>query len=179
MKGDTPTASIKLTPEYMIAGFQRFRSLHPSRYLSLAAKVFALGFLAPLAIWMVSLGSVITGSIFAALGVFLFFAHLLDKWLIRRSFQKSPFRYHELTIDFSDDCFHVRSAKQDSKLQWETFTNFAEFKDGFLLYLGPHSFHWIPLSSLDNPSQVAELATLLQAKIKKYKIVEPVARSSS
>lgn len=174
-----PTASIKFTSDFLIVAFQRYRRQHRGRYVGLAIKSLALVFLAPVAIWMFWREHILMGISFLALSVFMFFAHHVDYWLIRRSFRKSPYCDEDVTIELSDAGFHVRSSKQDSRLQWTAFTKVVYFKDGFLLFQGPKSFIWIPLSSLSYPSQAAELATLLRSKIPTHKTIEPSAEPNS
>ncbi|MBX3734944.1 MAG: YcxB family protein [Verrucomicrobiae bacterium] len=170
-----PTASIKFTSDYLIAAFQRYRRQHRGRYVGLAIKLLALALLAPLAFWMFWQEHLVIGGLFAALSVFMFFAHHVDYWLARRSFTKSPYRDEDVLIEFTDAGFHARSPKQDTKLQWSAFTKVAHFRDGFLLFQGPKFFNWIPFSSLGSPSQAAELSAFLRSKISEHKIVEPSA----
>lgn len=174
-----PTASIKFTPDFLVVALQRYRRQHRGRYVGLAIKLLALTLLAPLAIWMFWQGHVVIGSLFAALSMFMFFAHHVDYWLARRSFWKSPFRNEDVTIEFTGEGFHARSPKQDTKLQWSAFTRVAHFRDGFLLFQGPKFFNWIPMSSLGSPSQAAELETLLRAKVQDHRIVEQDAPPNS
>ena len=168
-----PTASIKGTSDFLIEGLQRYRRQHRARYVMLVIRVLAAVLLAPLTILTFWQGPVVIGVFLMALTVVMFFGHHVDYWCARRSFRKSPFRDEDVEIDFSDTGFHARSPKQDVKLQWSVFTRVAHFKDGFLLLQGPNVFNWVPLSSLGDPSQAAELAALLRSKISEHKIVEP------
>ena len=170
-----PTASVKFTPDFLVEALQRYRRQHRSRYVGLAIKLVALALLAPLAIWMFWQGHVLIGIFFAALGVCMFFAHHVDYWVARRSFRKSPYRDEDVTIQFSEAGVHALSPKQDTNLQWSVFTKVAHFRDGFLLFQGPKSFNWIPLSSLGNASQAAELESLLRSKIPVHNIVDQSA----
>jgi hypothetical protein len=168
-----PTASIRFTSDFLIETFRRYRRQHRGRYVRFAVKLFAVALLAPLGILMFWQRQVATGVFLAALTIFMFFAHHVDYWLARRSFRKSPYCDEDVVIEFSDTGVHARSPKQDTKLQWSAFTRVAHFKDGFLLFQGSKLVNWIPLSSLDGPSQAAELAALLQSKISEHKVVEP------
>lgn len=174
-----PTASIKFTSDFLIEAFQRYRRQHRGRYVGLAIKLLALAGLAPIAIWMFWQGHIVIGILFAALSVFMFFAHHIDFWLARRSFRKSPYRDEDVTIELTEAGFHARSPKQDTKLQWSAFTKVAHFKDGFLLFQGPSFFFWIPLSSLAGASEAGELQAILRSKISEHKIVEPAAAPKS
>jgi hypothetical protein len=112
--------------------------------------------------------------IFLAFAVGVAFSGHLDRWLIRRSLAKSPFRDDELTITFDEVGFHASSAKQDVKLRWEVFSRVAHFQDGVLLFQGPRTFNWIPFSAMA-PGHAAKLDLLLREHIKQHKIVQAAA----
>jgi hypothetical protein len=169
-----PTASIKFTSDFLTAAMKRYRRVHWSRYVIFAIKVVAVTLLVPLAVWMIWKDQLLVGIFLAALSGFMFVAHHVDDWLACRAFRKSPYRDDELTIEFTDGGFHARSSKQDTALQWSAFTRMVEFRDGFLLFQGPTFYNWIPLSSLIDGSQAAELAELLRSKIADQRIVEPI-----
>lgn len=167
-----PTAFIKFTPDFQIAALQRYSDQRRGRHVRLAIKLLALVLLAPHVVWMFWQEQFVIGVFFAALSVFVFFAHRVDYWFAQRVFMKSPYRDEDVLIEFTDDGFHSRSSKQDTKLQWSAFTQVAHFRDGFMLFHGPKFFNWIPFSSLESPSKAAELRTLLQSKIAEHKIIE-------
>jgi len=178
------TAYIKFTPDFLIEAMRRSRKLRRTRYIGIAVKSISLAFLVPLVLWItwrsrivwlgnpVLQGQIVIGLvIFAALSVFMLNAHHVDYWLARRRFRKSPYYDEEIFFEFSEIGVHTRSTKQDGTLHWSAFTKVAHLKDGFLLFQGPNAVNWIPLSSLDNPSEAGELAALLRAKIPQHTIV--------
>ena len=179
-------ALIKFTPDGLVLAMKRRRRLSRSRYVGIAIKSVALSVIVPLVIviaWVgtnyklghaFSNGQMLIGILFATvLCVFMLNAHHVDFWLARRRFRKSPYFNEEVSIEFSDSGYHSRSAKSDSMLQWSVFTKVVHFRDGFLLFQGPYLYSWIPLASLVNPSDAAELATLLRSKIANHTIMEP------
>jgi hypothetical protein len=168
-------ATFKFTADFLIETFRRFRLQHGGRWVMAAVKVLAVLLSAPLGIWALREGQVLLGIFFLVLCVLMFFAPHMDYWLVRRSFRQSPFRGEDVRIEFSDSGFHATSPKQDIKLQWSAFTRVVHFKDGFLLFHGPRSFNWVPVSSLAGLSDIAELEALLRSKIADHRIVEPVA----
>lgn len=115
------------------------------------------------------------GLFFVGLCLLLLFGHHIDLWLARRSLQKWAFRDETVAIDFTDEGFHAKSLKQETTLRWSSFTRAVHFRDGFLLFHGPASFHWIPSTSLVGPTDVRALERLLKDKIAEHKIVEPCA----
>jgi hypothetical protein len=80
-----------------------------------------------------------------------------------------------VTVEFTESGFHALSPKQDVKFQWCVFTKVVHFQDGFLLFRGPRVAHWIPVSSIPDPTQVQELERLLAATVAEHKVVKQVA----
>jgi len=113
------------------------------------------------------------GLFFVALCLLLLLGHHIDFWLARRSLRKWAFRDETVAIDFTDEGFHAKSPKQETMLRWSSFTKAVHFRDGFLLFHGPASFHWVPVTSLAGSSDVAALERLLRDKIAQHKIIEP------
>lgn len=147
---------------------KRIRAQSRTKVLGLVIKLTALAILAPMAFWLFHRGFRATGICFAIVGVFMFFAHHVDLWWAKRSFQKSPFLDDVLRIEFTAEGFHAKSEKQEVKLNWSVFTKVAHFSDGFLLFQGPKMANWIPLSSLESPAQSRDLERLLREKIKDH-----------
>jgi hypothetical protein len=168
-----PIANIHFTSDFLVEAFQRYRRQHRGRSVILAIRLLAFPVLALVALALFWQGDIAEGLYFAAFIVFLFFAHHIDSWLIRRTFRKSPYRDDHLTIEFSEAGFHTHSPIQDTKLQWSVFTRVTHFRDGFLLFQGPKAFNWIPVSSLESATQVAELETLLRSRVQEHRIIQP------
>ena len=141
----------------------------------IALKVLMTLPLAALAIFGFLHGPFGLGLFFVGLCFLLLFGHHIDLWLARRSLSKWAFRDETVTINFTDEGFHARSPKQETMLRWSSFTKAVQFRDGFLLFHGPASFHWIPTTSLAAPSDVSALERLLRDKIAEYKILDPRA----
>ena len=131
--------------------------------------------LAALGVFAFFHGPVVLGLFFVGLCFLLLFGHHIDFWLARRSLRKWAFRDETVAIDFTEEGFRASSPKQETTLRWCSFTRVVQFRDGFLLFHGPASFHWIPVSSLVGSSDIAGLEELLKAKIAEHRIVQHVA----
>src|SRR5205085_2179243 len=108
----------------------------------------------------------------AFVSVLMFFSHYIDYWLARRAFPTSPYGNENYTIEISEDGFHAKSPKSETKLAWSIFTKASHFKDGILLFQGPRFFNWLPFSALVDSKQKHELEKLLQKQIKIHQVVE-------
>lgn len=166
-----PTASIKFTPDFHVEAFRRYRRQHCGRIVSFAIKMFALTLLLPSALWMFCNNSEIFGGLLVAFCTCLVFFHQLEYWRVRLAFRRSPARNEEVVIQFNNDGFHASSVRQDTMLKWSAFTRVTHFKDGYLLIQDSKRFYWIPLLSLESPSQVTELEALLRSKIHRHRVV--------
>jgi len=168
-------ASVRFTEDFVVDALRHYRLQHRARRPMIALKVLMTLPLAALAIFGFIHGPLGLGLFFVGLCLLLLFGHHIDLWLARRSLRKWAFRDETVTIDFTDEGFHARSPKQETMLGWSSFTRAVHFRDGFLLFHGPASFHWIPATSLADPSDVSALERLLRGKIAEHKIVEPCA----
>jgi YcxB-like protein len=168
-------ASVHFTDDFMVDALRHYRLQHRARRPMMILKAVLTLFLAGFGAFAFVYGPLVLGLFFVGLCFLLVFGHHIDFWLARRSLRRWAFRDETVTIEFTDGGFHARSPKQDTMLRWSSFTRVVHFRDGFLLFHGPASFHWIPASSLVSSSDVAGLEGLLQAKIAEHKIVEHVA----
>jgi hypothetical protein len=167
-----PLASIDINSDFFIEMLKRYRRQHGGRRFGLVIKVLGIVVLTPIATALFWQGRFLLGLFISAWIVLLLFAHLLDYWLTRKAFLKSPFRDELLTIEFTESGFHATSPIQDTKLQWCVFTEVVHFQDGFLLFQGPRIFNWIPFSTISDVQQIRELEKLLRAKVEKHRIIK-------
>jgi hypothetical protein len=168
-------ASVQYTDDFVVDALRHYRLQHRARRPMIVLKVLMTLALAALAILGFIHGAFGLGLFFVGLCLLLLFGHHIDLWLARRSLRKWAFRDETVAIDFTDEGFHARSPKQETTLRWSSFTRAVHFRDGFLLFHGPASFHWIPATSLVGPSVVRTLERLLRDKIAEHRIVEPCA----
>ena len=169
------TASVRYTDDFVVDALRHYRLQHGARRSMVVLKVLLTLPLAALAIFGFIHEHIGLGLFFVGLCILLLFGHHIDLWLARRSLRKWAFRDEAVTIEFTDEAFHARSPKQETMLRWSSFTKAVHFRDGFLLFHGPASFHWIPATAFAGPSDVSVLERLLRNKIAVHKIVEPCA----
>lgn len=168
-------ASVQFTDDFVVDALRHYRLQHRARCPMMVLKALMTVPLAALAVSGFLYGPFALGLFFVGLCFLLLFGHYIDLWLARRSLRKWAFRDETVAIKFTDEGFHASSPKQDTTLRWSSFTRAVHFRDGFLLFHGPSSFHWIPVSSLAGSVEVAGLEQLLKDKITEHKIVEPCA----
>ena len=168
-------AFVQFTDDFVVDALRHYRLQHRARRPMIVLKVLMTLALAALAIFGFIHGPFGLGLFFVGLCLLLLFGHHIDLWLARRSLRRWAFRDETIAIDFTDEGFHASSPKQETKLRWLSFTRAVHFRDGFMLFHGPASFHWIPATSLVGPSDVRALERLLRDKIAEHKIVEPCA----
>jgi hypothetical protein len=168
-------ATFQWNSDLYIEALERCRRQHRERHFVLVLKVLVLVSITPFVISWIWQGKLLPALLITTPAAFLFFMHKLQDWVNRRSFLKEPCGNETMTIEFSESGFHAISPTQDAKLQWCAFTKVVHFQDGFLLFQGPRLVHWIPVSSISDPTQVHQLETLLAAKVAEHKVVEQVA----
>ena len=172
---DMTEASVRFTDDFVVEALRHYRLQHRARRPMMMLKAVLTFFLATLGVFAFIHGPLVLGLFFVGLCLLLLFGHHIDFWLARRSLRKWAFRNETVAIKLTDEGFHSSSPKQDTTLRWSSFTRAVHFRDGFLLFHGPASFHWIPVCSLIGSSDIPGLEQLLKAKIAEHRIVEHVA----
>jgi hypothetical protein len=124
-----------------------------------------------LAILCVVNGWVLGAAIFGGIIGIMFLAWPVDAWVIRRRFRKSPFHNEEISYQLADSGVHVIGKQQDVRLAWSVFTKCRRFRDGLLLFQGPHLFTWLPDVAVASGSTVSETAELVRTYVKDYRDV--------
>ena len=138
----------------------------------LAIKTACLFFLVLLTIFVITQKAWGVSIFFILISISMCYAHHIDYWLSRRSFKKSVFANEPYVVELTDEGFHAKSSKEDSKLSWLLFTKVAHFKDGVLLFREMRAVNWLPFSAMTNSGQTAELEALLRSKIKTHLIIQ-------
>ncbi len=157
--------------DFLIQGFQKYRKQHGTRCVFIAIKSVASILLVALVAFAVAHRIWGLTIFLIALVILIFNGHRMDFWLFKRRFRKSPYRNENIIITLTADGFHAVGLKSNSKLTWAAFTKARRFRDGFLLFQGPGLFNWLPDAALA-AGAAAEVAYLIEANVKDYKIVE-------
>jgi hypothetical protein len=176
---DMTEASVRFDDDFIGDALRHYRLQHRARRPLMILKAVMAFLLAALAVFGFVYGPLVLGLFFVGLCALLLFGHHIDFWLARRSLRKWAFRDEVVAIEFTDEGFHAKSPKQETTLRWLSFTKVVHFRDGFLLFHGPSSFHWIPVSSLARSSDAAKLERFLCEKITEHRIVEHVVPPNS
>src|SRR5215470_8290021 len=81
----------------------------------------------------------------------LIFCTPLSRAVSRRRIRKIPTLNDDCVIRLSDDGMSSSSKRGEGRLDWSGFSGAQRFADGFLLFRGPHLFHWLPDSACTQP----------------------------
>jgi hypothetical protein len=111
------------------------------------------------------------GLFFAALVLLMFNGHLLDFWMVKRRFRKSPYWKDSIISKLTAEGLHTVGRNTESKLGWAVITKACSFGDGLLLFQGPGVFNWLPDDALVDGNR-AEVEDLVQSHVKDHRIVE-------
>ena len=172
-----PVATFKFTEDFALETLRHYwRHKH---HVGWTVKLLIFVPIVLTALVLFHLGYPVLAIGFGVTGGLLFVAQQVDYWLVRRAFRQSPYRDEEVTIVFNEEKVHVRSSKQDSRLEWNVFTQAAFFRKGILFFQGPKSPLWIPFSALTRTDQADTLIALVRSKISEHKIVEAPETSPS
>ena len=161
----------KIDEDYFITALKKYRRQHFSRCILIVIKSIASFFLLALSAltlygrnWWIS-------AFFIVLIVLLFKSHLIDIWLFKRRFRKSPYRNDDTLITISDDGLQEVSDKSESKVKWCLYVKACRFQDGFLIFQTQKSFDWLPDSAMTKGS-TEDLEEIIKNNIKKYRIIK-------
>ncbi|MCB1824032.1 MAG: YcxB family protein [Candidatus Competibacteraceae bacterium] len=93
----------------------------------------------------------------------------IDAWIIRRRFRKSPYHDDEVSITLSNEGFRAIGKTTNLEVQWSTYTKAWRFRDGLLLFQGPHLFNWLPDETATEQSMVGVAEELVKAHVPDYR----------
>jgi hypothetical protein len=110
-------------------------------------------------------------SLCVAAVITLLFNWPLQKLAIRYTFRKSPFSNEDVQVEFGADGVRVKGTIQDTRLTWAVYTSARRFKDGMLLFQGPHMYSWMPDSAATDSTSVAGLGELARTQVRDYREV--------
>src|SRR5262249_55903306 len=74
-------------------------------------------------------------------------------------------------IRLSDDGMSSSGQRGEGRLDWSCFSRVRRFADGFLLFQGPHLFHWFPDSARSQPTPLSEVDDLVRRHVPDYRDV--------
>lgn len=137
---------------YYMAAYARYRQTHAGYHWYRALKVFGI-----LVLLMCAIGAAIQLEWLPALmavsiAMFIYGSTGLNNWYLKLHLKKSPHWNRQCSYRFSQSGVGVASDIGSSELSWQAFSTVTRCKDGYLLYQGPHCFHWLSDDSLTTGS---------------------------
>jgi hypothetical protein len=163
------TYRFRFSEEYLLELHLRYRRQLWWRKPFYAAKWLLAIPLVALGVFLIVKGWALGGGIIGAIVGAMFLGWPIDAWFIRRRFRKSPYHDEELTYELLDTGIHVTGKLQDVRLAWEVFTKARTFKDGVLVFQGPHVITWLPDSAIAAGSSTDEARELIRHHVKDYR----------
>ena len=160
------TYQFRFSEEHLLESHRRYRKqlwwrrpFHVAKGL-LAIPIVALG------AFCIAMGWILGSAIFGAVLGIMYLSWPIDAWIIRRRFRKSPYHNEDLTYELADSGVHVVGKQQDVRFTWELFTKSLRFRDGLLLFQGPHLFTWLPDAAIAADSSVDEAREMVRRHVK-------------
>lgn len=173
-----PTATLKLTDDYIAEAMERRRRQHRGSSGWLLLRLLSAVVLALIALELLQQARAAIALAVAVIGLLVVLAPRLRDWGVRRSFLKSPALDDGVALEFTESGVYHRSRLGEGRTDWGAYTAAAHFRDGFLLSQGAAFVQWIPFASLGGPAEAEELAALLRAKIEEHRYVDAEARDA-
>lgn len=170
-----PNYRFQFDEEFLIECFRKYRRQHGTRFIILAIKLVAGPPLLALAVFCAWESNWKMAILPFGLVLAMFGGHLIDYWLIKRRFRKSPYWNDNVAVSVTADGINAVGSRSDTKFAWTVITRARRFANGFLLFQGPGMLNWLPDTALSDSTPV-EVESLIQAHVKDYKVVEQQAR---
>jgi hypothetical protein len=89
---------------------------------------------------------------------------------MKRKFRRSPFYDCEATVQLSEKACTILTVKSRTELGWGAFTETVCFDDGFLVFIGPAEFWWLPKKALSE-GNLNEVEAILRTHVPKFRAV--------
>ena len=165
------TYQFQFSEAHLLESFLRYRRQLWWRRPFYAAKGLLAIVVLALAAISVVYGFVLGAGIFGGVFGIMLLAWPIDAWVLRRRFRRSPYHNDQITCRLSDTGVHVSGQNHDARLEWKVFTKARRFRDGLLLFQGPHFFTWLPDSSVANGSSVSTINEFVRSHVNDYRDV--------
>ena len=158
----------QFSESHLLESFLRYRKTLWWRRPFHAAKGVLAIVVAALGVLCVWVGFVLGAGIFGAVLGIMYLAWPIDSWVLRRRFRRSPYHNDQITYRVSAEGMHVSGRDHEMRMDWNVFTKARRFRDGLLLFQGPHLFTWLPDSSIAAGASSAAVNELIRNRVKDY-----------
>jgi hypothetical protein len=108
----------------------------------------------------------IYGYVILLLGVMIILNHtLIHRIIVKRNWRKEPRIREPRNVTISEDKFIAKDQYSESISSWESFNDFIETKNLFLLFVQRKLFFLIPKRAFDNINMENEFRNILRSKL--------------
>jgi hypothetical protein len=137
--------AFEFTDEFLWQGYTRHkRCVSRIRAWLKATILFSLLLLVVFASWY---GRPVDTLLLGIAAMTALFTQLFQKWMLIRSFKKSPYHNDSIRSELSETGLNTAGRASSATIGWQAITKARRLPDGFLLYTGPNLFYWLPSSS--------------------------------
>lgn len=85
-----------------------------------------------------------------------------------KKYSQMPQRDSKVDWEITEDHVSTKTTLSSSELAWANYTRVVKCRQGFLLYFGDMTFHWLPAHAFRAPADFERLAILARSKVKRY-----------
>jgi hypothetical protein len=161
----------RYSEDYLLTSLIRYRQQVWWRWPFYSFKWILAVLLAGPFVFFIVKGLVIPAGIFGAILGALLLGWPIDAWIARKNLRKSPLHNDEIVFSLSEEGSRMVGREHDVRVGWTLYTKARRFKDGLLLFQGPHFVNWLPDVSASDPSGVAVAQELARSHIRDYRDV--------
>jgi hypothetical protein len=133
---------------FLVEMVRRYRQIHTWRWLRVALKLLATGFLAIDVVSSIYQQWWGMAAMWGAAIAALWASPWIDYWRVKRRFRLSPFHGERVHISLGAEGVHTVGRTHNSRLTWMAYSHAVVLSDGVLLYWGPDLFQWLPDSAI-------------------------------
>lgn len=144
------TYEIVCDDDFYREGFIAYRNSKKTRWVRVSLKVACTISMLFLAGVMIYFGP--KAYIFSALFLFLAFtltvSHKADLWLFSRRIRRTPFYKDRCTVVVDGSGIRAKGSSSSGEFPWSSITDYVRKERGFVLFMGPSMYYWLPDNSL-------------------------------
>jgi hypothetical protein len=147
--------------EFLTANEQYRRHRWPVRQLAMIMWGIALCSLAAGAIRMINLGFNKPSVLIMVFGIVIIVSRFFSRRVLARMFDKLPDRDADVRWQMDAERLVVETLASRTENAWSRVSNIVQTDQGFLIYYGTGMFHWLPLHSFSDASDIERFERLV------------------
>ena len=93
----------------------------------------------------------------------------INRWWWRRNFNKRPDKDIEVECQFFPEKIVMDAILGHSEFIWDALYEVTQAKEGYLVFLTPQIFHWLPRHGFGNDEGYHAFAELARQRVKTFR----------